>query len=58
MENLPEKYSHLIKEKALELGFSACGISEVRCLDEERDRLQNWLWEGMNGSMGFMANNF
>jgi len=58
MENLPEKYSLLIKEKALELGFSACGISEVRCLDEERDHLQNWLWEGMNGSMGFMANHF
>lgn len=58
MENLPEKYSHLIKEKALELGFSACGISEVRNLEEERGRLQNWLWEGMNGSMGYMTNHF
>jgi len=58
MENLPEKYSLLIKKKALELGFSACGISEVRCLDEERDQLQNWLWEGMNGSMGYMGNHF
>ena len=55
---LPETYSHRIKEKALELGFSACGISAVRCLDEERDRLQNWLSNGMNASMAYMANHF
>jgi len=50
------KYSLQIKEKALELGFSACGISAVRCLDEERERLLSWLSEGMNASMGYMAN--
>ena len=55
---LPETYSHRIKEKALELGFSACGISDARCLDEERDRLQNWLSNGMNASMAYMANHF
>ena len=58
MENLPETYSRQIKQKALELGFSACGISAVRCLDEERIHLQNWLSEGMNDSMGYMANHF
>ena len=58
MENPPELYSRQIKEKALELGFSACGISAVRNLDEERDRLQKWLSEGMNGSMAYMANHF
>ncbi len=58
MENLPETYSRQIKEKALELGFSACGISAVRCLDEERDRLQSWLSNGMNASMAYMANHF
>ena len=56
MENLPETYSRQIKGKALELGFSACGIAEVRSLEEERERLQKWLSEGMNGSMGYMAN--
>jgi len=58
MENLSELYSHQIKEKALELGFSACGIAEVRNLDEECDRLRNWLSEEMNGSMAYMANHF
>jgi epoxyqueuosine reductase len=58
MENLPEIYSRLIKQKALELGFSACGISAVRTLEEEREHLQKWLKDGMNGSMGYMANHF
>ena len=58
MMEKPEIYSHQIKEKALELGFSACGISAVRYLDEERERLQNWLSNGMNGSMAYMANHF
>jgi len=58
MEKLSESYSHQIKEKAIELGFSACGISAVRCLDEERDRLQDWLSRGMNASMTYMANHF
>jgi len=58
MKNLPETDSRRIKEKALELGFSACGISAVRCLDEERARLHNWLSNGMNASMTYMANHF
>ena len=58
MENLPEIYSRQIKEKAIELGFSACGISAVRTLDEEHDRLRYWLSEEMNGTMAYMANHF
>jgi epoxyqueuosine reductase len=53
-----ESYSHQIKQKALELGFSECGISKVRRLDEERGRLNQWLSDGMNGSMGYMSNHF
>ena len=53
-----ESYSRQIKEKALELGFAACGISAAECLEKERHRLQNWLTEGMNGSMTYMANHF
>ena len=58
MKSLSEKYSLLIKEKALELGFAACGIAEARCLEMEREHLQSWLSEGMNGTMGYMANHF
>jgi epoxyqueuosine reductase len=53
-----QSHSRQIKEKALELGFSACGISAVQSLEKERDRLQKWLSEGMNGSMAYMANHF
>lgn len=53
-----EVYSQQIKEKAISLGFSACGISAVRCLDEERERLQSWLSNGMNASMAYMAKHF
>jgi len=53
-----EVYSQQIKEKAISLGFSACGITAVRCLDEERDRLQSWLSNGMNASMAYMANHY
>jgi len=53
-----KNHSLLIKQKALELGFAECGISEARPLEEERDYLQRWLSENMNGNMGYMANNF
>ena len=51
MTKLLESFSGKIKEKAIQLGFSACGIAEVGGLDEERVRLQKWLSEGMNASM-------
>ena len=48
--------SDRIKTKAKELGFMDCGISEARFLSEEKDRLINWLQEGMHGEMGYMNN--
>jgi epoxyqueuosine reductase len=58
MDSLSENYSLQIKKKALELGFAACGISAAKYLNEERDHLEKWLSEGMNASMGYMANHF
>lgn len=58
MEDLPHTYSRQIKEKALELGFSECGISQVRTLEEDREPLRKWILDGMNGLMGYMANHF
>lgn len=54
----PPTFSQLIKSRALELGFDACGISRARLLEEERDRLQNWLDAGYHGTMAYMANHF
>ncbi len=48
--------SDRIKIKAKELGFMDCGISEAHFLAEEKDRLVNWLQEGMHGEMGYMGN--
>ena len=56
MEKTNENASVRINEKAIELGFLDCGISEVRFLSEEKDRLLNWLQEEMNGEMAYMAN--
>jgi epoxyqueuosine reductase len=46
-----------IKEKALRLGFMACGISKAGFLAEEKPRFERWLHQGMNGEMGYMARN-
>jgi len=56
MEKANENASVRIRGKAIELGFLDCGISEVRFLSEEKDRLLNWLQEEMNGEMAYMAN--
>lgn len=50
--------SRWIKEAALALGFSFCGISEARFLEEEAPRLETWLQQGHHGAMGYMANHF
>jgi len=46
-----------IKQKALELGFLACGISTATYLADEKERLENWLSAGMNGEMEYMTRN-
>ncbi len=51
-------YSRLIRAKALELGFTACGIAQVRSLEEQRQPLQQWLDAGFHGTMAYMANHF
>ncbi|MBA4410500.1 MAG: tRNA epoxyqueuosine(34) reductase QueG [Odoribacter sp.] len=50
-----ENASEQIKAKAKELGFLDCGISEARFLAEEKNRLMNWLQDGMHGEMNYMA---
>jgi epoxyqueuosine reductase len=50
--------STLIKQKALSLGFSACGIAPVKKLAEEELRLNAYLENNHHGEMGYMANHF
>lgn len=48
----------LIKSYAQQLGFNNCGIAKAVRLDEDARRLENWLAQGFNGSMQYMANHF
>lgn len=50
--------SELIKHKARELGFLACGMARAEFLDEEAPQLERWLRDGRNGDMAYMANHF
>ena len=52
------KYADLIKNKAMELGFSGCGISKAVLLEDEARRLEKWLKAGMHGKMAYMENHF
>ncbi len=46
--------SELIKKKAAELGFHACGISRADYLPEEKEHLEQWLGEWRHGEMAYM----
>ncbi|MBL8003011.1 MAG: tRNA epoxyqueuosine(34) reductase QueG [Flavobacteriales bacterium] len=54
----PAERSELIKRKAHELGFLACGVARAGFLEEEAPRLEQWLRAGRHGSMGYMERHF
>lgn len=58
MQTQNPKYSELIKQKAAELGFDACGIARARKLVEEEKGLKAYLEANYNGKMAYMANHF
>ncbi len=53
-----EKIQDLIRSKAKSLGLLDCVILPVSFLEEEKEPLQKWLTEGMNGEMKYMERNF
>lgn len=52
------KYSQLIKNEALRLGFMACGIAKADFLEDEAPRLEKWLKQNHHGEMAYMENHF
>ncbi len=52
------KYSLMIKQEALRLGFMSCGISKADFLEVEAPRLEKWLNQNMHGQMQYMENHF
>jgi len=53
---LIENVKNKIKTEALRLGFSACGLSKVEVLEEQRPFLNNYLAKAMNGEMTYISN--
>lgn len=52
-----EGISKYIKDKAIELGFSACGIAKVEEAASEATYLDRWIAEGCHADMRYMENN-
>lgn len=46
--------SHRIKKRAAELGFEKCGIVPAVRLNEEADRMRQWLGGGLHGEMRWL----
>lgn len=51
-------YHKEIKQKALELGFIACGISKAEELTNSKAKLSTWLQKDFHCSMQWMENHF
>ncbi|MBS4066354.1 MAG: tRNA epoxyqueuosine(34) reductase QueG [Chitinophagaceae bacterium] len=50
--------TRLIKSFSKQLGFDYCGIAKAQRLDDDARRLEQWLNNGMHGTMQYMANHF
>jgi epoxyqueuosine reductase len=55
---LIQEHTRFIKETALSLGFTHCGIAKAAPLDDDARRLEKWLHAGMHGSMQYLENHF
>jgi epoxyqueuosine reductase len=52
--NHPAQLSAFIKQEALSLGFSECGIAPVATLDEDAVHLNDWLQKEFHAGMDYM----
>jgi epoxyqueuosine reductase len=58
MNLLAQQRRQRLQTLALELGFLDCKVAQARRLDEESQRLENWLQQGNHGEMGYMERHF
>ena len=47
-----------LKAAALRHGFMGAGVSRAEHMEDEAERLEEWLSKGFHGEMGYMANHF
>jgi epoxyqueuosine reductase len=55
---MPNFDSYRLKEEAVKLGFSFCGISKAVELTDDAYRLEQWLKAGRHGEMSYMEKHF
>jgi epoxyqueuosine reductase len=55
---LIQEHTNFIKQTALSLGFTHCGIAKAAPLHEDAKRLEKWLSQGLHGSMHYLENHF
>ncbi len=53
-----QKTTELIRNKAIDLGFSFVGIAKAEKMDEESRNLESWLNKNYHGTMQYMSNHF
>jgi epoxyqueuosine reductase len=56
--NNTTKNTNFIKTLAQDMGFTACGISMAKKLENEEDKFSQWLKNGYHGKMKYMENHF
>jgi len=56
--NLTFTHTQAIKRLAAQLGFDYCGIAKAERLNDDANRLEDWLKKDMHGAMKYMENHF
>jgi len=46
-----------VQKFAKKLGFSHCGVSDIKTLDDETNKLKQWIQCGYNAEMSYLQNN-
>jgi len=54
----PSTLTTIVKKAATEHGFDHCGVAKAIKLDEDAQRLENWLNNSFHGNMQYMENYF
>ncbi len=54
---LPAEFSASIIQKAIELGFDACGISDAKRLEDHASHMEHWLSKGLQAGMSYLERN-
>jgi epoxyqueuosine reductase len=49
--------TRVIKQKALEIGFSAVGVTTAEAFDRETDFFESWVAQGAHGTMSWLERN-